>query len=71
MATQLKTLTDGEYGPDVQEKYAGEWIAMLDGKIFAANKDLTIVMQEIEKLKLPSLPLVTKVLRPDEEMCVL
>ncbi len=71
MATQLKTLTDGEYGPDVQKKYAGKWIAMLNGKILTANEDLASVMREVEKLKLSSLPLITKVLRPDEEMCIL
>lgn len=64
-------LVDGEYGLDAQKKYAGKWVAMLNGKILAAGETVNEVMRAIEKLKLKEPPLVTKVIRPDEAMCVL
>jgi len=68
MAAKLR---DGEYDSEIQKKYAGKWIAMLNGQLLAAGETITEVMGEVRKLKLKELPLVTRVIRPDEEMCVL
>lgn len=56
---------------DIQKKYAGKWIAIHKGEVLAAGDSVTEVMVVVEKLGLKELPEVVKVLRPDEEMCVL
>lgn len=51
--------------------YAGKWIAVIDDKVVASGKNVQEVMELCKKIKVTSLPLVTKIPRQDEEMYVL
>lgn len=51
--------------------YAGKWIAVIDEKVVASGKNVQEVMELCKKIKVTSLPLVTKIPRQDEEMYVL
>jgi len=48
------------------DRYAGQWVALLDGKIVGAEKTLEKLMKKIKKKKLTKSPSVLLVPREDE-----
>lgn len=52
------------------KKYAGKLIAILNDKIIANGDAVKSVMEDVKKMKIKELPLVTKVPRKDEGMYI-
>ena len=56
---------------EVLDKYAGKWVAILRNRVIATGNSVREVMSTVKQKEIKELPLVTRVLRKDEETCVL
>lgn len=56
---------------EVLDKYAGKWVAILKNRVVATGNSVREVMSTVKQKEIKELPLVTRVLRKDEETCVL
>jgi hypothetical protein len=55
--------------PEIEEKYVGEYVAIVGEKIVAHGKDFKKVLEEAEKADSKE-PFIHKVLPPDKELVV-